>query len=202
MMKKQIIVPALAILFMAATVEAQESFRLDHRNSEITVKGTSSVHDWEMKATAMSAKIEVKSNGSGLDEIVNVSFSMPTEKLTSDNNIMNKKSWDALKSNKHDNIMFDLTSVSGFNSNGSTFSGTAFGTLTIAGKTKAVSIPFSGNTGNNNALVVSGEEKINMKDYNVSPPTAMLGTLKTGEEVTVDFNMKFIPESRYTELIN
>jgi len=187
---------------MAATVEAQESFRLDHRNSEITVKGTSSVHDWEMKATAMSAKIEVKSNGSGLDEIVNVSFSMPTEKLTSDNNIMNKKSWDALKSNKHDNIMFDLTSVSGFNSNGSTFSGTAFGTLTIAGKTKAVSIPFSGNTGNNNALVVSGEEKINMKDYNVSPPTAMLGTLKTGEEVTVDFNMKFIPESRYTELIN
>lgn len=189
------------MLLMAATVEAQESFRLDHRNSEITVKGTSSVHDWEMKATAMSATIAVKNDESGVNEIVNVKFSMPTEKLTSDNNIMNKKSWDALKSDKHDKIMFDLTSVSGFSSNGSTFSGTAYGTLTIAGKTKAVSIPFSGNTGSNDVLLVSGEEKINMKEFNVSPPTAMLGTLKTGEEVTVDFKMNFIPESRYTELI-
>jgi len=192
----------LTLGLLSGTIYAQETYRLDHRNSEIMVKGTSTVHDWEMNATEMFAKMQVKTDGSGVNNILGVEFSMPTEKLKSENNIMDKKSWDALKSNKHKQIEFNLTSVSGFSSNGSTFRGTAYGTLTIAGKTKNVSIPFSGSARNNNTVTVKGEEKINMNDFNISPPTAMLGTLKTGEIVTVDFQMDFVPESQYTELIN
>jgi polyisoprenoid-binding protein YceI len=200
-MKKQYLIIIIALVLGLQTGLAQEKFRLDDRNSEIMVEGTSSVHDWEMIATAMDANIELSIKENSIDNIVNVDFSMPTEKLKSDNSIMNKKSWDALKSDKHESIRFDLSSVSGFSANGKTFSGTATGSLLIAGKNRPVTIPFTGNIKTGNTITITGQEKINMKDYNVSPPTAMLGTLKTGEEVTVKFNLDFVAESQYTELL-
>ena len=200
-MKKQyIILTGLLVLSLQAAV-AQEKFRLDEKNSEITVSGTSSVHDWEMNTTAMKASIQLSIEENSISDIVNVDFSMPTEKLKSDNNIMDKKSWDALKSDKHEAIRFDLSRVTGFSANGDSFSGTASGNLFIAGKSRPVNIPFTGNIKTGNTITVTGAKKINMKDYNIAPPTAMLGTLKTGEEVTVNFKMDFVAESQYTELL-
>ncbi len=200
-MKKQYLIILIALIFGLQPGIAQESFRLDERNSEIIVEGTSSVHDWEMTATKMNASIKLAIQDNQIKDIVNVDFSMPTEKLESDNSIMNKKSWDALRSKKHESIRFDLNTVTGFSTNGRTFSGTASGSLVIAGKSRQVTIPFTGNIKTGNTITVTGQEKINMKDFNVSPPTAMLGTLKTGEEVTVKFNMDFVSESQYTELL-
>lgn len=201
-MKKQYLIILSALIFGLQAAFSQETFRVDERNSEITVEGTSSVHDWEMKATAMNASIQLKINDNTISGISNVNFSMPTEKLKSENSIMDKKSWDALKSNKHNAIRFDLNTVSGFSSNGKAFSGTATGSLFIAGKSRQVTIPFTGSVKTGNTITVTGHEKINMKDYNISPPTAMLGTLKTGEEVTVKFKMDFVAESQYTELLH
>jgi polyisoprenoid-binding protein YceI len=200
-MKKQYLIILSTLIFGLQTAIAQESFRLDDRNSEIIVEGTSSVHDWEMTATEMNASIKLSIEENKIKDIVNVDFSMPTEKLESDNSIMNRKSWDALRSKKHESIRFDLNTVTGFSINERTFSGTASGSLVIAGKSKQVTIPFTGNIKTGNTITVTGQEKINMKDFNVSPPTAMLGTLKTGEEVTVKFNMDFVSESQYTQLL-
>lgn len=200
-MKKQYLIILTALILAAQTGFAQEKFRMDERNSEITVEGTSSVHDWEMKATEMNASIQLKISENTIADIINVDFSMPTEKLKSENTIMDKKSWDALKSKKYSSIRFDLNRVAGFSSNGKTFSGTASGSLFIAGKSQQVTIPFTGSIKTGNTITVTGYEKINMKDYNISPPTAMLGTLKTGEEVTVRFKIDFVAESNYTELL-
>ena len=201
-MIKQYLIILSALIFGFQTGISQEQFRLDERNSEIIVEGTSSVHDWEMNATEMDASIRLMINENTISDIVNVDFSMPTDKLKSENSIMDKKSWDALKAKKHNTIRFDLSNVSGFSVNGSAFSGTASGSLLIAGKSRQVTIPFTGRVKSGNTISVTGQEKINMKDFNVSPPTAMLGTLKTGEEVTVKFNMDFVSESQYTELLH
>lgn len=37
-----------------------------------------------------------------------------------------------------------------------------------------------------------GEIKINMTEFNVDPPTALLGTIKTGEEITIKFQVFFV----------
>ncbi|MDF1571935.1 MAG: YceI family protein [Bacteroidales bacterium] len=200
-MRKQYIMIISVLILGLQTGFAQEKFKLDERNSEITVTGTSSVHDWEMNATAMNASIQLSIKENSINDIVNVDFSMPTEKLKSENSIMDKKSWSALKSDKHESIRFDLSRVSGFTTDGKTFSGTATGNLFIAGKSRPVTIPFDGNIKTGNTITVTGQEKINMKDFNISPPTAMLGTLKTGEEVTVKFKMDFVAESQYTGLL-
>jgi polyisoprenoid-binding protein YceI len=129
-----------------------------------------------------------------------VNFSVPAEGLKSKNSLMDKKTYSALKSDKHNRISFALNSVNGLSANGNSLSGTAQGTLSIAGKTQTVSFPFSGEIQNDNTISVTGKEKINMKDFNISPPTALMGTMKTGEEVTVHFNVNFQPDQVLSEL--
>jgi hypothetical protein len=41
----------------------------------------------------------------------------------------------------------------------------------------------------NGDVQIIGSRKLNMKDFNMVPPTAMMGTIKVGEEVTVNFNL-------------
>ena len=38
---------------------------------------------------------------------------------------------------------------------------------------------------------VKGRLPIQLKEYNIKPPTAMMGAIKTGEEVMVVFNAVF-----------
>jgi hypothetical protein len=40
-----------------------------------------------------------------------------------------------------------------------------------------------------NRIQIKGSKKVKMTDFNISPPTAMLGTLKTGDEVTISFTL-------------
>jgi hypothetical protein len=39
------------------------------------------------------------------------------------------------------------------------------------------------------ALRVTGKYELNMKDFGVKPPTLMLGTMRVGEKVTVNFDL-------------
>ena len=70
----------------------------------------------------------------------------------------------------------------------------AVGILSIAGERKNVSIPFSGKFNSDNHFVVTGKEIIDMTEFDIKPPTAMLGALKTGEKVTVNYEFSFVQE--------
>jgi hypothetical protein len=43
----------------------------------------------------------------------------------------------------------------------------------------------------NNNVTFTGKKTIKMTEFEVEPPTALLGTIKTGDEVTISFNSKF-----------
>lgn len=200
-MKIRYIILTVSMFLFSQALLAQVTFKLDLKSSSITIKGTSSAHDWEMSATEMDASMKVKLQEQKIEEILNVNFSVPAEALKSKNSLMDKKTYSALKSDKHNKIVFSLNSVNGLSTTGNSLSGTAYGTLSIAGKTKPVSFPFSGEIQKDYTISVTGKEKINMKDFNISPPTAFMGTMKTGEEVIVHFNVNFQADQVYTNLI-
>ena len=191
-MKYNKLILSLLSLFLVLPVWAQETYRVNNKNSRIIVKGTSSLHDWEMIAEEMTAELRISKDGNQLNTINNASFSMESENLLSDNSIMNNKTHDALKSGKYEKIRFDLESVSGIQGTGGIFSGTASGNLFIAGTTKKVYFPFKGSIDKTGIVTISGQEKLKMTEFGVDPPTAMLGTLKTGDEIEVKFDLEFI----------
>ena len=69
--------------------------------------------------------------------------------------------------------------------------GSAWGT--ISGFTKPVALQAVCTTEDKQKVTCEGTYSLNMTDYEVEPPTAMLGLLKAGEKVTVNYRAVFVP---------
>ena len=100
---------------------------------------------------------------------------------------MDKKTKGALKEKDNPEITFTLSDVSEISAD----SVTANGDLTIAGTTKTVQMKVAYQVNEDGSVTFSGSQPINMTDYKVDPPSAMLGSIKTGEDVKVNFEAKF-----------
>ena len=162
----------LAFLFVGASVNSQN---LEPIKTEILVEGTSNIHDWEM--TSEKAVGTVQSSNGTISEI---SIEIPVKSLESGKGGMDKNAYKALNEDDYPTIKFSSTEVS---------SSKIKGHLIINGKSKTVSIPVSTKK-SGESIEISGKYKINMTHYGVEPPTALMGTIKTGEEVTINFNFQ------------
>jgi len=183
----------LLVLFMGTVlaVNAQTRYFLDNNSSRLIVEGTSSIHDWEMEANDLKSAIVLRFNDNKLSDIEKAEFSSPAEKVLSDNSIMNNKTHKALKAGKYPEIIFNLKSVNRFNVSGSSISGQVTGALKIAGVTKTIQINFSGKINHGHSLSLQGSVPLKMCDFDIEPPTAMLGALKTGDDVNINFKFLY-----------
>lgn len=184
---KYLILSVLSIVVMYATARAQETFKINAPASKLLVSGTSSIHDWEMKASGFSCEASIQMDENSVASITAVNFSCPVEGIKSDNKIMDGKTHKALNSAKYPEIKFQFAkgntvNVSGQKSN-------LKGDLIIAGQKKEVDMIFSIVGENQNEIMVKGEVPLKMSDFGIEPPTAMMGTLKTGDEVLIKYEL-------------
>jgi polyisoprenoid-binding protein YceI len=179
---------ALFVLMSTATF-AQESYRLV--SSELSVAGTSTLHDWESEVTETSIQASLDIVDGQLQAIPKFMVKIPAKGIKSTKGrIMDNKTYDALKADDHPNITFQLTSTK-IQANNQL---TATGKLTIAGKSKTVSFPVTMKKGSDSAFTFSGSYSLLMSDYGMEAPTALMGSIKTGDEITVKFNCTLEPE--------
>jgi hypothetical protein len=171
-------------------VTAQSSVILVPSQSSVIIKGTSSLHDWEEKVEKFNVNLILQFSEKDISGIDHAHFSCKSGSIVSENSIMTRKTHDALQVEKYPDINFMLVSVDQLTSQNGNFSGTLLGDVTLAGITKRVTILFSG-TRIGNKISIKGSKELNMNDYKIKPPTAMLGTLKTGEQITIDFQLQF-----------
>jgi polyisoprenoid-binding protein YceI len=64
------------------------------------------------------------------------------------------------------------------------------GNLTISGVTKQVQLTFKA-TVDGTKVTLTGETELKMTTYNVEPPTALLGTVKTGDALTIKYKVTY-----------
>jgi polyisoprenoid-binding protein YceI len=67
----------------------------------------------------------------------------------------------------------------------------AIGSLTISGVTKPVTLVVNGVVNPDKTITITSSQKIKMSEFRVKPPSFMLGALKVGDHVTVEYNLKF-----------
>lgn len=170
-------------------VHAQAVYKLeDTKDIDMKLVGTSTMHKWEMDARTAEgeAQFEVKS-GNILSSLKSLSFGIAVKDLKSDSKKLDKNAYKALKSDDHKNILYKLASaVVSPSKDGKQLVKTT-GELTIAGVTKEIEMDVYCVVNKNGAITCSGAEKLNMTDYNVEPPTFLLGAMKTGDAITLDF---------------
>lgn len=164
------------LMIMGSSIYAQTGLKLDTESSKVTVLGTSTLHDWEMDAEQVSGDLQLDG-----DQIQSLNFNCVVEGIKSGKSKMDNLAYEALKSDDSPNITFDLTSVEGDVLNGN---------LEIAGKTVPVSIKLE-KTIENETVKLTGSYDLLMTTFGMTPPTAVFGTIKTGDDITVKFELNY-----------
>jgi polyisoprenoid-binding protein YceI len=190
-MRQALRISIFVALISSSLFSAAQSFEADKTGSAVVVKGTSNLHGWEMNLTDFRSGFQMNRDQSSVREISNITFNCRTKDLKSESSIMDRKAYDAMKANDSPEIKFTGTSVSGLVSEGSKFRGTAKGKLTVAGQTKDVTFPFSGTLNENRSVTIDASADLLMSAFNMAPPTALMGTLKTGDKITVSVKLVY-----------
>jgi polyisoprenoid-binding protein YceI len=160
---------------------------------DMRLAGTSNVHAWEMKAAKGNSKATFVVDKAGkITSISSLSFSFPAKNLKSGKTAMDKNTYKALKTETSPNITFILTSSTITSTGVNTYKLTGIGDMTIAGTMKETSLVATGKySPDDGSFTITGVKKMKMTDYKVKPPTALLGRIKTGDDITLSYNIKF-----------
>jgi len=153
--------------------------------SLIQVDGTSNLHDWKMKAQSFSSDAQLVFKGTDLQDVTALNFTLPVQNLKSNESLMDTRAYKALKEEQNKTITFKLTSA--------TVTGgviKANGNLTIAGVTKEVALQGKSVVGADGSVTITGSRKVKMSEFGIKPPTFMMGALKVGDEITIDYTLK------------
>lgn len=181
----------LTVAVLLSSGISAQSYKLDNGASSLKIDGTSNIHDWTIEAENTSGMIVANFNGEKLEDITKLDFTVVAESLMSGKSGMDKNTYKALDTDTYEKITFQLKDVKNIEKlTADTYKVRTTGVLMIAGKKKMIDIEFQ-LTQKHNKLMITGDHKIEMSDYGVDPPTAMFGTIKTGDTVKISFNTFF-----------
>ena len=105
---------------------------------------------------------------------------------------MDKKTYNALKSEENPNMVFEVKNdniESIIDKSAEKFLLKVTGDLTLAGYTKEITIEVEGQKLASGQLKFLGAYPIDMVEYEIEPPSAMFGQIKTGKDVVIDFDL-------------
>ena len=158
----------------------------------ISLTGTSTLHDWEMKAAQGTSEVAFTMEADKIISISRLSFSLPAKSLKSEHEMMDKNTYKALSADKNPTISFVLSASSVTPTGKNSYQLHCYGKLTIAGTTKETDfVATCMYNPADKSLTVTGVKAMKMTDYNVKPPTVMMGTIKTGNDINIAYNVRF-----------
>lgn len=184
---KAIKVLLITVWVLAIQLQAANAQVFSVKSYKVSVKGTSSLHDWESSVDKLEARGSFSLSGNALSDVKDVVVKIPVKAIKSTKGkMMDNKTWDAFNYEKHPTITFTLSERK---INPTKQSLIAKGTLTMAGVTKSVELHLAYKVLPGGELQVTGEHKLLMSDFKMEPPTAMMGTIKVGDEIAVDVDI-------------
>jgi len=182
----------LLIVFIISAVNVTaQNYRLDQNKSKIMVEGTSNIHDWEIEVKEMSGGIQAVFEDGKLVKLENLKITIPATSLKSGKGGMDKNTYKALDTDKNPNIIYQLQKVDKIEfRSGNKYLITTQGQLNIAGAARTEIIVFEAKV-SGSTIELTGKKDLKMTQYKVDPPTAMFGTITTGDIVNVKFTTVF-----------
>jgi len=180
------LLPAVLLIGVVG-LTAQNTFGVSE--CSIKINGTSTLHDWTSTATDVSGTAQLDVTKQTLNGIEALTVRIKSEAIESEKGrIMDNKTHKALEADDHKYITYTLAKADIAQQSDQKVTVRTTGTLTIAGKAKTINMDVTG-IKKNGAIQFTGSKAMKMTDFGIDPPTAMLGTLKTGDDITIDFSL-------------
>ena len=158
-------------------------------NVDFTVSGTSTVRGW---TCSVSGTARVTSGSSApapgfAAGVQSATLTVPVADFECPDETMTEHLMDAMKPAEFGAITFQLD---GYEASGD--GAEASGALTIQAVTRPVSFPIS-LTPSSTGITIAGEVGLDMTEYGVEPPVVLLGLLRVGPEIRIQFEGLVIP---------
>jgi polyisoprenoid-binding protein YceI len=181
---KVLLITVWMMIIQLNTVQAQV---LSVKTSKLNIRGTSSLHDWESTADKLDIRGSAVLTNNTISDLQDVVVKIPVKAIKSTKGkMMDNKTWEAFNVEKNPFITFTLT---GKKLNQAKSALEVSGTLTMAGVTRPIELNLAYVILPDGELQIKGSKKLVMSDFRMEPPTAMMGTIKVGDEVEVVFEM-------------
>ena len=197
-----------AIIVGAAQAQAETVTYSAKTGSLLKISGTSSVHDWEVKTRLIGGRMEWDSSfpldpsRAKLPKLTappKVSVIVPVRNIESGKQRMNEVMHGAMNAQKHKFARYSLKEIKlagKARKAGDPILFDTKGTLNVNGKSAPVAMQVTITKADGDKLKVSGKAKLKMSQFGVLPPSPKiaLGLIKTGDEVTVEFDWFVAPK--------
>lgn len=181
----------LGLALVAAPGYSQQAapYTLDPESS-LWIDGTSTRSDWTVHASDIEGSFRLSGSGNDL-QIESAQFAVRASEIESrKSTIMDRLIDEALKVEEHPVIRYDLASAEAgseplhFDTNG---------TLTLGGEAKEIAMTVAAEPLDSGSVRLTGSYALKMSDYGLQAPVAMFGALRTGDEVTIHFDVVAVP---------
>lgn len=187
-----------ALISAAGSSAAAQSVQMTIRpDSKLTLNGSSNVHDWTCRSAEFVATVDVDTafQTHPLNQVARpiqkVSVTIPVKTLKCGHGKMDDNMYKALKADEFTEIRYTLTSytVDAGHATADSFTANTVGDLTVSGQTIRVEIPVNAQRLPNGSVRGEGTVNLQMTDFGIKPPTALLGTLRTKNAISIAFDV-------------
>lgn len=181
---KTLILPIL-VLF-PILLFGQTNYTLSTDQLKLVVKGTSTIHDWEMVSEMATGAAAFTFNGNQLTGVSRLFVDMPVNTLKSGTSGMDDNAYKALRAKEFPKIRFVVKEITELTGEWMTITGD----LTITGVTKSVKFKTKA-IKNGDKVTITGTTAIKYTDFKIQPPTAVFGTIKCGDDLSLSIQACF-----------
>lgn len=167
----------------------------------LRIEGDSTLHKWSSTATAVAMDFQLADGApADLSEAIKASkvkgmdVRIAVAGLRSGESGLDKNMRKAMDAGTYPDVAYRLRSYELAKGAGEgVWTAKTSGDLTIAGKTKTVTMDVEFSLGQN-AAAVKGSYTLVMSDYGIKPPSLMLGAIKVRDPVTIRFGLILKPQ--------
>jgi len=163
--------------------------------SRLTLKGKSTMHAYASTATRLQLAVELADALPAGDStlarlaapgaVKSIVLTIPVEGLKSDKEGLDKNMYKALKASANPNIVFRVRSAS---PGAAAREFRVEGELEVAGRTRPIELVVRASECPE-GIAIEGSTALLMTNFGIKPPSMFLGTLKTNDEVVIDWRL-------------
>lgn len=178
------------------TIAQDQDIRLNLENHEMKIDGDANVRSWDAEVKTINADFVMRAfdvndlSGLTSDHFKNLKLTIPVSDIESDSGRLTKNLQGYLKGDKHPEITFTLNEINNVQVDGDNATISAEGVINAAGvdhtTNMIVNVTFNGDS-----VTFSGEKELLMTNFDIKPPTAVMGTVRARDEIRIPYSLTF-----------
>lgn len=194
---KTLITSTITVLFLAGSLFAQDITMTVKDSPQMKIDGDANVRSWDADVEKVNGTLKLTDvenfsiENLKPENIKELTLTIPVEGINSDSGRLTRNLHGYLKKDDYPEITFKLNRVTEIEIENGSARITAEGVINAAGKDHTVTMTSTASLNGDGTINFRGEQELLMTDFDIDPPTAVMGTIRARDEIVISYNVNF-----------